>query len=153
MSTSTTSMGPITKTVEVSCGVDHAFRVFTERIADWWPVELFSIHGTETTPRVDGGTGGEIYEISPAGERAHWADVEAWESPTRLVLAWRVNPEDRAAPEIEVRFEEVGPGLTRVELTHRNWELLGAERGAQARAGYDEGWDAVLPRYEAAAAG
>jgi uncharacterized protein YndB with AHSA1/START domain len=153
MSANATELEPLTKVVEVDCDVDHAFRVFTERIAEWWPFESYSIYEGETAAcRMEGEAGGELYEVSRSGERAHWATVEAWEPPNRLLLSWQVNPETPAPTAIEVRFQALGPTRTRVELVHRNWELLGPELGAQARAGYADGWGTVLRRYAETAA-
>ena len=147
MSTQATATAPIRKVVEVNCDPEHAFRVFTERIADWWPLETHSLNGEHTqTVMVEGREGGEVYETSDQGERGHWATVRVWEPPRRLVLAWHVNPEAAAATEIEVTFTADGD-RTRVQLEHRNWELLGVEQGAEARAGYNEGWETVLARY------
>jgi hypothetical protein len=67
------------------------------------------------------------------------------------MLAWKVNPEAPAETEVEVRFTAEAERRTRVDVEHRNWELLGAERGAEARASYDEGWLPVLELYRAAA--
>jgi uncharacterized protein YndB with AHSA1/START domain len=151
--TTDTATAPIHKTVEVACSVDHAFAVFTERIMDWWPVESHSLQGKDVEAVVvEPRAGGEMYERTADGRREHWAKVLAWEPPHRLVLAWHVNAEDIAETEIEVRFVAEGDQRTRVELEHRNWELLGEVRGAEARAGYHEGWDFVLSRYPAAAA-
>lgn len=140
------TIAPITKTVTVSCDVDTAFRVFTDEIGTWWPTETHSVHKREARELVfEGRQGGELYEVTRSGEKAHWAWVTAWEPPARLVLTWHVNL-DRAAPtEIEVRFAPEGKG-TRVELEHRHWERLGAE-GQEARDGYQSGWDPVLERF------
>lgn len=45
--------------------------------------------------------------------------------------------------------------MTRIDLEHRGWERLGAERGAAARAEYgsDRGWTVVFGCYLAAIAG
>jgi uncharacterized protein YndB with AHSA1/START domain len=83
-----------------------------------------------------------VYERSTDGEEADWADVVAWEPPTRLVLRWRVNPE-RAPTEVEVCFTPDGDG-TRVELDHRGWDATGDPDG---RAGYHRGWDYVLGQF------
>jgi uncharacterized protein YndB with AHSA1/START domain len=153
MTMSTPSVEPVVRVVEVACDVDHAFVVFTERISDWWPLHTHSIHQEHAaTCRIEPEPGGEMYELSDTGQREHWADVTAWEPPHRLVLAWRVNPEAPAETEIEVRFEETAPGRTRVELVHRNWELLGPELAVPARDSYQDGWGPILARYAEAAA-
>jgi hypothetical protein len=140
------TIDPITKTVEVSCDLDTAFRVFTDEIGTWWPTETHSVHKREVWQLVfEGREGGELYELTRAGEKAHWARVTAWEPPTRLVLSWHVNPDRAGATEIEVRFDPTDAG-TAVKLVHRGWEHLGAE-GREARDSYQSGWDPVLVRF------
>lgn len=41
-------------------------------------------------------------------------------------------------------------GGSRLELEHRGWEEFGAAEGATLRSRYEEGWDPVLTRLEAA---
>jgi uncharacterized protein YndB with AHSA1/START domain len=132
----------VRKTVTVDCTVEEAFRVFTADARSWWPVDTHSIHGEKVKDVVfEEREGGTVYEVSEDGETATWATVLAWEPPSRLVLAWEVNP---ASPgtEVEVRFAEE-EGRTRVELEHRGW---GSERDEE-RSSYDSGWDFVLGRY------
>jgi hypothetical protein len=137
---------PITKTVTVECDLDTAFRVFTDEIGTWWPTETHSVHKREVRELVfEGREGGELYELTRAGEKAHWGWVTAWEPPTRFVLSWHVDPERAGATEIEVRFTPTDAG-TVVELAHRHWERLGAE-GQEARDRYQSGWDPVLERF------
>ena len=88
--------------------------------------------------------GGEVYEVSRAGEKGHWATVVAFEPPGRLVLAWNVAESDPVSTEVEIRFTAEGAG-TRVDLEHRGWERL--TEPAEARKSYNTGWDLVLGRY------
>lgn len=141
---------PITKSLLLECDVESAFRVFTAGIGSWWPTGTHSVHGADVERLVfEEREGGELYEVTRSGERAHWAWVTAWEPPSRLVLSWHVNPERASPTEVEVRFAPEGSG-TRVELEHRHWERLGAE-AEDACEGYETGWDPVLERYAAAA--
>jgi hypothetical protein len=144
----------ITKSIVVECGLEHAFDVYANRMTEWWPLRTHSV-SEQRAERVvmEGREGGELYELSADGERAHWAWVTTWQPPHLLVLAWKVNPDAPAESEVEVRFTAESEHRTRVDVEHRNWELLGAERGTEARASYDEGWDPVLELYAAAAAG
>jgi uncharacterized protein YndB with AHSA1/START domain len=140
------AIAPVTKSVHVACDIEHAFRVFTNGIGAWWPLDTHAIHASDVGEVVwEEREGGEVYEISNGGEKAHWATVLAWEPPARAVIAWHVNPEAAAATEIEVRFAPEGGG-TRVDLEHRGWERLGDQAQA-ARDGYDGGWETVLGRY------
>ncbi|MDX6533937.1 MAG: hypothetical protein QOF68_1681 [Gaiellales bacterium] len=148
MSTELTDTSPITKTVLVDCTVEHAFEVFTARIAEWWPLETHSIFKDEVdTVMIEPHEGGELYELSRNGERGHWATVTAWDPPHRMMLSWRVNPTTPAPTEIEVTFAPEADGKTLVTLEHRGWELLGPDLGAQERQSYHEGWDRTLGCY------
>ena len=121
-----------------------------KRIGEWWPLATYSIHGERArTALFEGGQGGRLYERTASGEEAHWAEILAWEPPSRLVLLWQVNPE-RPATEVEIRFVSEGNG-TRVEVEHRGWERLG-DAAEEARASYESGWDTVLAPYVEAAA-
>lgn len=137
----------VRKVVTVDCAVEEAFRVFTEDAMSWWPVATHSIHETVREIVFEPGEGGEVYEVSTAGEKGHWATVTGWDPPARLVLAWNILERPGEQTEVEVRFTPEGDG-TRVELEHRGWEAL-AEAAAEKRADYDTGWGHVLGRYEA----
>jgi len=134
----------VRKVVTVDCAVEEAFRVFTAEALSWWPVETHSIHETVSEIVFEQEVGGEVYEVSTAGERGHWATVTAWEPPGRLVLAWNILNREGEQTEVEVRFTPEGAG-TRVELEHRGWEAIA--EGAEKRADYATGWNVVLGRY------
>ena len=124
----------------------RAFEVFTREIGSWWPLDEIALHPGEVREVVfEEREGGEVYETSNDGERSHWATVLAWEPPSGFTIAWKVDPEAVAETEVDVRFSAEGDG-TRVVLEHRHWERLGAP-AAEARAGYDGGWEMVLGRY------
>jgi uncharacterized protein YndB with AHSA1/START domain len=135
----------VRKTVTVDCAVEEAFRIFTIDALSWWPVESHSIHQSVSAIVFEQREGGEVYEVSTAGERGHWATVLEWDPPTRLVLEWNILHRDDQGTEVEVRFLPEDAG-TRVELEHRGWERL-AERGPEKRDDYDTGWGFVLGRY------
>jgi uncharacterized protein YndB with AHSA1/START domain len=137
----------VRKVVTVDCAVEEAFRVFTEDAMSWWPVATHSIHETVREIVFEPRKGGEVYEVSTAGEKGHWATVTGWDPPARLVLAWNILERPGEQTEVEVRFTPEGDG-TRVELEHRGWEAV-AEAAAEKRADYDTGWGHVLGRYEA----
>jgi uncharacterized protein YndB with AHSA1/START domain len=128
----------VRKSVTVQTDVEHAFRVFTEEIASWWPVDTHSIH-KQVTPVLEGRAGGRVYERTDDGREEHWAKVLAWEPPHRLVLEWQVNPQRRPS-EIEVIFSAEGE-ITRVDLEHRGLE------DEEMQGSYDDGWGTVLGRY------
>jgi uncharacterized protein YndB with AHSA1/START domain len=147
----TIATSPVTKSIHVACDVDTAFRLFTTEIGTWWPTGKYAIHPGEVRKVVfEEREGGEVYEISDAGERAHWATVTAWDPPCRVALSWHVNPAAAAPTDVEVTFEREGDG-TRVELVHSGWERLG-EVGKDSRSNYDGGWDEVLGCFATSAA-
>jgi uncharacterized protein YndB with AHSA1/START domain len=150
-------MEPIRRTVRVQCSIDRAFRVFTERMGTWWPLETHSIAVDQElgqkaeTLRVDTRKGGRIQEVLEDGSTRVWGDVVAWEPPHRVVFAWK--PNDRPTPptEVEVRFSPESD-VTLVELEHRGWDRLG-DVADEIRPLYDSeaGWTMVLGRYRNAA--
>jgi uncharacterized protein YndB with AHSA1/START domain len=151
MSTQKTGL-VVQKAAVVAATPERAFEVFTDGIATWWPLDTHSIGSVNDGENVPPETvvfethlGGRVYERSPSGEEAHWADVVAWEPPNRFVLEWKVNPNAIAATEIEVRFTREGEG-TRVELEHRGFEALGDD-AEDTHQSYSGGWPKVFQDY------
>jgi uncharacterized protein YndB with AHSA1/START domain len=150
-------MEPIRRTVRVQCSIDRAFRVFTEKMGTWWPLETHSIAVDQElgqkaeTLNVGAREGGRIEEVLDDGSTRDWGEVVAWEPHHRVVFAWK--PNDRPTPptEVEVRFTRESDG-TLVELEHRGWDRLGdvsdVLRPLYASEG---GWTMVLERYASTA--
>lgn len=134
----------VRKSVTVDCSIEEAFRIFTADASSWWPAESHSLHQTVSEIVFEPHAGGDVYEVSKAGERGHWATVLEWDPPNRLVLAWEVTP-SVTGTEVEVRFLDQDGG-TRVELEHRGWEHV-AEYDPDKRDNYDSGWAFVLGKY------
>jgi uncharacterized protein YndB with AHSA1/START domain len=134
------------KSVTVSCSVEEAFRVFTEGVATWWPLQTHSLgeHRAQTCV-IEGRVGGRFFEGQEDGREELWGTVTVWEPPQRLAYTWHPGRAESSAQEVEVRFTPVDGG-TRVELEHRGWEKLG-ERAEEARNEYDSGWDFVIGHY------
>jgi uncharacterized protein YndB with AHSA1/START domain len=156
MSSTQTTVGPIQRSVTVNRPVEEAFKVFTEGIDSWWPLERHSIEAMDSdgarVPEaavLEPREGGRLYERMTTGEEGYWGTITTWEPPHRVVISWKVNPDAPAPTEIDVRFTEEG-GATRVDLEHRGWERLG-DKATEGRAGYAEGWKSVLGRYAEAA--
>jgi uncharacterized protein YndB with AHSA1/START domain len=140
----------VRKSLHVAAPVERSWEVFTERIAEWWPLRSHSINGARAERVVlEPREGGRMYEVSVDGEEGYWGTVLAWEPPSRLLVSWHVNPEPPAPTEWEVRFEPEGDG-TRVEFEHRGWERY--DDGAEASANYDRGWELILGLYSEAIA-
>lgn len=141
---------PIRLTVEVDCRVDHAFDVWTARIAQWWPKDHTVSTEEDLTVVLEGRPGGRIFERLTSGVEHDWGEVTIWEPPTRLGYTWHLNRDRGDATEVEVRFVARGDMATRVEIEHRGWERLGAA-GEHWRDRNHGGWATLLPHFIAAA--
>jgi uncharacterized protein YndB with AHSA1/START domain len=149
------SLEPIHRSVTVACSPERAFRLFTDEIGAWWPVEMHSRAvddfegGAIKVERIEfeGRVGGRVLEHMSDGQTLPWAEVLAWEPPSRLVLAWHPTFSARPPTEVEVRFTASGQG-TLVELEHRGWESLGPSV-AEIRGNYAAGWIPTLERFRA----
>ena len=137
---------PLRLSFEVDGAPTHAFRVWTERISQWWPTDhtVSAEAGVEVVlePRA----GGRVFERTPAGAVHEWGEVTVWEPPSRLVYRWHLNADRGDATEVEVTFADDGAGRTRVEIAHRGWERLGT-RGPARRDANRAGWAGLLPHY------
>jgi uncharacterized protein YndB with AHSA1/START domain len=142
----------IRRTITVKLPPDDAFRLFTDGLDTWWPLDRLSIaidvEGRKTERVVfEGVEGGRIYEVMSDGTEADWGKVRAWEPGRRLVMAWKPNTTNNPSTEVEVTFVADEGGGTRVDLEHRMWELLGPDLGREARAQYASGWPLVFERF------
>lgn len=132
----------VRKEVLVDFAPGEAFDLFTERIANWWPVRTHSYGGEQVTSVVfETHAGGRVYEVTEEGEQ-DWARVRELERPDRFLLEWLIG--SAHGTEVEVTFAPEGPG-TRVVLEHRGFD------DADARGSYDGGWDVVLAPFVEAA--
>ena len=152
MSETTRMLQPVRHAVTVRLGVEDAWRLFTLDMDRWWPLADVSVFEERARRiEIEPWEGGEIREIAADGATAHWARIDVWEPPARLVLAWKPNPDRSTPTEVEVRFTADGE-QTRVELEHRGWERLRADAD-EARESYATGWPGVLGRFESLAEG
>ncbi len=139
--------GEIRRVVEVPCTAQVAFRIFTEDIDSWWPLATHSVgQGKAVSCTFEGHHGGRIYETLDDGSIRLWGSVLTWDPPRRMVFSWHPGRDASTAQEVEVTFEDLAGGMTRLELGHRRWETLGDE-GAKLRERYQSGWPGVLEEY------
>ncbi len=147
----------IRHSVRVPAGAGEAFRVFTERMAEWWPREYTWAEAALEHVGMEPRAGGRWYERDTRGAEQPWGTVRAWDPPSRVVLSWQISPmrlpeaDPSHASEIEVRFAPDGDDATSVELEHREFGRHGADVAADYRAGMDSpaGWPTILARYAA----
>lgn len=139
-------IAPIRKSIAVRWPPEEAFRRFTGRIGEWWPLETHSVSGSAAAScAIEPRLGGRIVETAPDGTEHLWGTVTAWEPPDRLAFTWHPGRTADTRQEVEITFLPVGNGA-RVSLVHFGWERLG-ERAAEVRRNYEGGWGIVLGRY------
>jgi uncharacterized protein YndB with AHSA1/START domain len=148
---------PITRTVTVPRSTEQAFRVFTEQMGTWWPLDTHSIavdQGLEQraeTLKIDAREGGRIAEVLEDGSTRDWGGIVVWEPPHRVVYSWKPNNHPTPPTEVDVRFIPRNDG-TLVELEHRGWELIGDwARKVRPLYASEGGWTMVLRRFRKAA--
>jgi hypothetical protein len=142
---------PLRLAFDVACPPDHAFRVWTERIAAWWPADHTATGASDLEVVLERRVGGRIFERTAAGGEHEWGEVTLWEPPERFGYLWHLRRDRADATEVEIRFVPAG-SATRVEIEHRGWERLGAE-GREWRDRNMGGWTTLLPHFIRAAEG
>ncbi len=137
---------PLNLTFDVACSPEHAFATWTARIGSWWPADHTVSGERELDAVLEPGIGGRIYERTHSGEEHEWGEVTVWEPPARLGYLWHLRRGRGDATEVEIRFVELAPAATRVEIEHRGWERLdkGAEDWRDRNRG---GWQTLLPHF------
>jgi uncharacterized protein YndB with AHSA1/START domain len=156
VSQATIKPAAIRKTLTVRATPEKAFEVFTAGFDRWWP----RTHHTGATPLrqavLEPGVGGRWYSQHEDGSENEWGDVVAWEPPSRLVVAWRIDQTFTYDPnlltEVEVRFTPLGDGETRIDFEHRGLERFGdGDAADQTRASMDGGWGLILNSFKTVA--
>jgi hypothetical protein len=151
------STEPIERRIHVRADPAEAFRIFTQEMTSWWPLDTqhSMAEDGQTTERVvvEEHEGGRVYELLSDGVECEWGRVTGWDPGRRLLVDWRPSLEDGPYTEIEVTFAAADDGGSIVALTHRKWELLGPEERDDARASYTQGWPMVFDQRYGGAAG
>lgn len=150
------AIDPVVRRIDVRAGRAHCFDVFV-RMGAWWPrthkIGAAALVDAVLEPRV----GGRWYERGEDGSECEWGRVLSWEPPERLVLDWQIGADFRHDPAVhttvEVTFVAIEPGLTRVELVHRDLEGFGPNALAGVAAISSEmGWSGILAIWAGVAA-
>jgi uncharacterized protein YndB with AHSA1/START domain len=156
--TAETDPNSVRKVLSVKAPPDVAWRVFTQQLGAWWPLDNYKIGKAKAVDAViEPREGGRWYERGDDGSTCDWGRVLAWEPPKRLVLSWDINadwqPDPNLKTEIEIRFVPEGKDGTRVELEHRHLDRYGARRDEMRRVFETEGdWGRLLQMFADTAA-
>lgn len=154
---SVVEIAPVVKSVDVRRSAVDAFRIFTEEISAWWPLESHTRAKTaagERTVRVtvEPRVGGRVYETLQDGRELDWGEVRAWDPGKVFALGWRLGRPVEQTTDVSVTFEPIDAQSCRVTLTHENWERMG-EEAEQLRNAYSNGWVTVFEKGFGARAG
>jgi len=132
----------VRESVTVELAPDEAFRLFTEGIGEWWPLEEGYSYGGDRAGAIvlEPIDGGRFFERFVDGDELQVGTVVLASPPDRLVFTWR-SPDWPAETEVDVRFVPTETG-TSVQLEHRGWERLGPQGTALAKR-WSGGWPRV----------
>lgn len=154
---SAVEIAPVVKSIDVRRSAADAFRIFTEEMSAWWPLETHTraktaagevTTGVTIEPRV----GGRVYETLNDGRELEWGEVAQYEPGLRFAMNWTMGRPAAQSTLVRVRFEPLSEASCRVTLTHENWERMG-EEAAKMREAYDNGWIGVFEAGFGACAG
>jgi uncharacterized protein YndB with AHSA1/START domain len=111
--------------LRVKAAPARAFEAFTAEIGQWWkPNALFAF--TPREPGVLSFDGADrLIETRDGGKVFEIGKVTAWEPGVRLAFGWRqaaFTPD--MATHVEVTFEAVGEGETRITVSHVGWDSV-----------------------------
>jgi uncharacterized protein YndB with AHSA1/START domain len=141
---------PLRLSFEIDCQANHAFDVWTQRLSSWWPKGHSASGDPATAITLEPHLGGRIYERTSDGTEIDWGRITDWDPPRRLAYLWHIRRDRAEATDVELTFEDLGDGTTRLHIVHTGWERLGAE--AQSwRDANTNGWTALIPNFLAAA--
>jgi uncharacterized protein YndB with AHSA1/START domain len=144
------TVSPINQSVVVNVGRDRAFDLFTSRMTEWW----FTGEGIGPSPFkqlvLEPRQGGRWFEVAEDGVETSWGEVLEWDRPARLLLAWQIDGSWKFNSEVktslEISFQAIDAGSTRVRLEHRDLERLG-KSGRKTVETMREGWGKLLGRF------
>ena len=92
---------PIVKEITVPLDNDRAFRLFTEEMSDWWPLESHSLSASDGVPAnsvdVPSEVGAQVLETKRDGSRAPWGRVTEYDPGKAYGMSWHVGRAEEEA--------------------------------------------------------
>jgi len=144
------TIAPIVHSVEVKASPARAFTLFTADFGKWRPAMMTIGPSPPVAVHFEPKPGGAVFEQAEDGTVTLWGKVLAWAPPSRLVFTWQISSSWAYDPdlvtEVEVTFEPVADGRTKVTLTHSKLEAFGAsavEHADQLR----NGWPGIVAAF------
>lgn len=139
------SIPPVKCSVDVKASSARAFELFAQNMGAWWPRGKTPAPNPHVELVIEPRKDGRWFERDADGHETPWGKVLAWEPPRRLLLGWQLDHKFRfdakLLMEVEVLFEPLAGGGTRVSLEHRDLERLGVDAetfAGKVRSGWPE---------------
>jgi len=138
---------PIVKNVVVNCTAAHAYDVFVNQTARWWPLDKHAVSAMSGQPAqavtIEPRIGGAVYETIADGSRSDWGQVTDIRPNEHITMTLHPGRSAENPTEVRLTFRAVDAGNTEVTLVQSQWDRLGAD-AAKSRDGYETGWVLVL---------
>ena len=137
----------VRESVRVDLSPDEAFRLFTEGISEWWPLDEGYSYGGDRAREIflEAVEGGRFYERFVDGDELQVGTVTVCSPPDHILFTWR-SPDWRAETEVDVAFSPNGMAPT---LRLCTGDLTGLDRTARRShegGGVDgRGWYGLSP--------
>ena len=149
------SVAPVRCSVDVKAAPSRAFELFAQNMGAWWPRGKTPAANPHAELIVEPTKNGRWFERDAGGNETQWGKVLAWDPPRRLLLGWQLDHkfqfDAEVLMEVEILFEALVGGGTRISLEHRDIEQLGAE--AESFAGkVGSGWPERMANFATYAA-
>jgi hypothetical protein len=139
---------PLRLEFDVRCSREHAFRVWTTKLTQWWPAGHTVTGSANVDIVLEPRVGGRIFERAPDGAEHDWGEITVWDPPARFGYLWHLRQDRADATQVTIVFLD-RDDHTRIEIEHSGWERLGA-RGPALRERNQAGWSGLLPHLVAA---
>lgn len=141
-------MDPIVFDFEVAAPPDHAFRVWTDGCAVWWPKSHSMSQSEDFEVIFEPFVGGRILERGPDGAEHDWGEVTVWEPPRRVVYRWHIFLSRENATMVTVTFKPTDLG-TAVRVENSGFEVF-AEAAPERMTRVGSAWGALTALYRQA---
>lgn len=130
----------IEKSALLSCGIEDAFRLFTQRVSQWWPASHRPSKDPASIISIE--PHGRFWELAADGREFDLGHVCQWEPPHRLVLDFYLGTGPAHPTEVTITFAPEDGG-TRLSIRHK--PLPGAEDLWNSRAPvFARSWDSII---------
>lgn len=131
--------------LDVYCGIDQAWKVMVERMADWWPTDFLCLPGSQSVI-FEAHAGGRLYEKNESGGELLWSNVLAIVPGQYVELYGPVTPAFGGPSLNFIRMELIeAEGYCQFRLTN---SIVGHFSDA-SREHVEQGWRYLFGAYKA----